>query len=610
MKPLGLLVIIGVLLAACQASQDALRIGVRPDTERMVLAQMVRQVIEGNSSVPVQMVDCQDWIDCAGKLLGKEVDITIGYSGTGYMFRRHLTASQKGSFEEVRKLYEPSDIQWLGPFGFDNAFLLVVSNDKAKTVDLKRISDLNKMKDGVKITAPSSYVRRPVDGLPGLLRHYGIKMRGKVLVIDDSFRRLLALHEGRADVAIVSRTDGALRDVSFTSLKDNRHFYPKYEAAILTRKDVLITHPKLREILQPLKGKVSKDIMQGLNYQVKIEGLNPSLAAHRFLRNLKIVAREPISQSRKPELIIAMDERGRFGGLTTFLVRVVREVFPDHHVVLQPSEDAVEDVGQGKARLAVIGANRLVPITKGQLYSTRDNRIEAVAVLETGYLHVLRRRNDRSVKDPLAGKIGVPLQGSDRAQLALSVLSEAQKENVVYGETSELVEKVKNKTLDAALIFHLLGDKTIQEALGDKKLVLRAVSSRLENLPQYLIPVRIPRGTYPRQTKGLQTLGVQIVIAGPSPKITPGPLGGGPGGALLPQNPPVTIEQANALAQAIGNLEPPDPMVPSVWLRTLVQGPGTKEGESEHDFHDTSLNIAILAFLGWLGLLLIRRSPR
>ena len=72
----------------------------------------------------------------------------------------------------------------------------------------------------------------------------------------------------------------------------------------------------------------------------------------------------------------------------------------------------------------------------------------------------------------------------------------------------------------------------------------------------------IPSGTYPGQTEVVDTVGIQIVIAGPSPITSPGPLGGGPATALLTQNPPITLEQANALAQAIGNMEPPDPMLP------------------------------------------------
>ena len=609
MKTFGLFLALGLLTAACQPSQGTLTIGLQPKTELAVLAQMVRQMIESNTNVRVHMVDCRDWVDCAGLMVAGQVDVIVDYSGTGYLFRRHQASSPEGTFDQVRKLYQPLGLQWLGPFGFNNTFLLVVPNDKARTLALKSIADLSKIKGGVKITAPSSYVRRPVDGLPGLLRHYGLNMRGEALLIEDPFDRLLALHEGRADVAIVSTTDGALRDVSFTSLEDTLHFYPKYEAAVVTRTDVTESHPQLLEILDQLTGKVSKNIIQDLNYQVEIEGLNPELAAHRFLRESKFVVREPLSQSRKLELIIAMDEPERLGGLTTFAVRVVREVFPDHHVVLQQTEDAVEAVGQGKARLALVGADRLIPVKKGQLFGDRDNRIEAVAVLETGYLHILRRRNEGSVKDALAGKLGVPQRGSERAQLTVEILSEVQKKPVVYAGTTELVEQVKTKELDAALIFHVLGDGTMQEALADEQLVLHALPPGLDHLPPYFTPVRIPSGTYPGQTEVVDTVGIQIVIAGPSPITSPGPLGGGPGAALLTRNPPISIEQANALAQAIGNMEPPDPILPSVWLRSVVQGPGTSEATTGHDLLDTGLNIAILVFLGWLGVLLIRRPP-
>ena len=66
----------------------------------------------------------------------------------------------------------------------------------------------------------------------------------------------------------------------------------------------------------------------------------------------------------------------------------------------------------------------------------------------------------------------------------------------------------------------------------------------------------------------------------------------------------------NALAQAIGNMEPPDPILPSVWLRSLVHGPSTSEVTTDHDLLDTGLNLAIIVFLGWLGVILLRRPPR
>jgi hypothetical protein len=118
--------------------------------------------------------------------------------------------------------------------------------------------------------------------------------------------------------------------------------------------------------------------------------------------------------------------------------------------------------------------------------------------------------------------------------------------------------------------------------------------------------VRIPHGTYPEQADKIDTVGIQVVLAGPSPSIIAGPLGGGPAAALLTQNLPLSVEQADALAKAIGNPEPPDPILPSVWVRSLVDSQDTGKLTTGQNLLDTTLNIGIILFLSWLGVLVIR----
>ncbi len=145
------------------------------------------------------------------------------------------------------------------------------------------------------------------------------------------------------------------------------------------------------------------------------------------------------------------------------------------------------------------------------------------------------------------------------------------------------------------------------QALSDKNLTLHSLpNGLLNNLPSYLSSVRIPSGSYPGQAGEIDTVGVQVVLAGPSPSFAPGPLGGGPAAALLTQNPPLTVEQANALAKAIGNPEPPDPILPSVWVRSLEDFQETGKLTAGQNLLDTTLNIGIIVFLGWLGVLVIR----
>jgi glycine betaine/choline ABC-type transport system substrate-binding protein len=607
MKGWRLLIGLSLLAAACQPGPNPLSIGVPPQTEQAIVAQMARHLIESTTKVPVQLVECQNTYDCAGGLMAERIDFIVEYSGSGYIFQRHMASTHEGSLAEVQKLYESLDFQWLDVLGFENGYLLVVDGAKAKSLGLQTITDLNTLERGVRIAASNSYFRRPVDGLPALLRHYGIRLRGEALLIDDSFKRLLALHNGLTDVAIFGATDGALRNLPLTVLTDNLDFYPRYDAAMVTLNDTVNTHPQVIEALGRLKGQLTPEIMQGLNYRVDIEGFSPETVAYRFLRDTKLVETDPLFVSRKAEMIIALDSLERFGGLRTFVVRVVREVFPDHHVILSQTENAVEAVVQGKARLAIIGADRFFPQTKGQLFGKRDNRIEAAAVLGSVDLHLIRR-GEQAAESVLSGKIGVGKLGSENAGLASSILQTVKKEPTVFALNDELIERVKNKEIDAALIFTISGVEHMAQALTDQNLTLHSLPKGLiKNLPPYFSPVRIPSETYPGQAGEIDTVGVQIVLAGPSPSFSAGPQAGGPAGALLTKNLPLTAEQAYALAKAIGILEPPDPLLPSVWVRSLVETQETGKLTAGQNLLDTTLNIGILLFLGWLGVLVMRR---
>jgi hypothetical protein len=309
-------------------------------------------------------------------------------------------------------------------------------------------------------------------------------------------------------------------------------------------------------------------------------------------------------------MIIAVDEPEQVGGMRTFVVRVVRDVFPDHRITVTTTENAVEAVVQGKARLAIIGANRFFPETEGQKFEKRDKRIEAAAVLDTAYLHILRRTDAPSLENVLDGKIGVGLPGTSRARLASLILRAANKKPTIFAGNKELIQQVENAEIDAALIFELSGDADINEALAKGTLSLQGIPQDFEILAPFLPPVRIPGGTYARQTEPVDTVGLQIVLASPSPNIDPGPLGGGPAAALLMQNPPLSVEQARALAQAIGNPEPPDPILPSVWMRSVIDAHEVGEGTFGENLLDTSLNVGILVFLAWIGMLVIQRPTR
>ncbi len=69
-------------------------------------------------------------------------------------------------------------------------------------------------------------------------------------------------------------------------MKDDKNYFPNYEAGIVIRQEVLTKYPKLEKLLIELKGKISTEKMQELNYEVEINQKSPAEVAAAFLQNL------------------------------------------------------------------------------------------------------------------------------------------------------------------------------------------------------------------------------------------------------------------------------------------------------------------------------------
>jgi len=70
------------------------------------------------------------------------------------------------------------------------------------------------------------------------------------------------------DMAAANATDGQLSVLDVTVLRDDRHYFPPYQAALVVRADTLAAHPGLRATLNQLAGRLSDSVMRNLNYQV------------------------------------------------------------------------------------------------------------------------------------------------------------------------------------------------------------------------------------------------------------------------------------------------------------------------------------------------------
>ena len=580
-------------LAGCQA-EAPVRVGAKGFTEQRILAQVLAARLE-QAALQVDVLECGDTYACQHALRNGRLDMMVEYTGTGLHFAGAPPGA--GDLAQLRALYAPFGVDWLVPLGFDNTYAVVVRADRA----WRRIEDLSVVK-GLRIAVPREYLRRPRDGLNALASRHGLDLVSEPVVVESPGGRYAALLDGRADAAIGYGTDGAIADLGLRVLDDANNFFPAYDAVVIARKDALKARPALAKAVQPLAGTLDLRRMRALNAAVQIEGRDPGVVARRFLVAQKLLDAAKVADKR-PELRVTVHRDDDLEPFLRVAHEAVRIAFPDRPVSVAIHAEPARRVRNGDARMAVLGAERFFrPRRLGK--KPRDERVEAVAVLGTRALHVVRRSGDEGT--PLAGRLGVPVAGSGAARIVDAVLDGAVRPTV-RAEVPALLKAVRDKSIDGALFMAEVGDTRIKTAFGDPGLVLRPMAGWLDAgkaaRHPYLRPARIRPGAYPNQATATETIEAQVLLAGPRAS---GAGGGGPAAALPASATPLAAAEVKALAEATKVPEAPDPALPSAWHRTSAMPVARGQAGSVLDL---VLNALAIVFTIWLVRVVVARKP-
>jgi glycine betaine/choline ABC-type transport system substrate-binding protein len=172
------------------------------------------------------------------------------------------------------------------PLGFNNSFELAIPRSMAYSHNIWTISDLATISQDLIIGGAPEFMRRN-DGLPNLKLIYDLTFKEELFI--DHADRYRAISEGEIQVTEVFMTDGALLSYDLFVLDDDRSFFPPYQGVIITREEILDSHPQLRNLLGALSGIITDAVMRNLNYRVDILGESPQYVAESFLKENNLI---------------------------------------------------------------------------------------------------------------------------------------------------------------------------------------------------------------------------------------------------------------------------------------------------------------------------------
>jgi glycine betaine/choline ABC-type transport system substrate-binding protein len=129
------------------------------------------------------------------------------------------------------------------------------------------------------------FLQRP-DGLPGLLATYHLPLDGTPKSMDLGLL-YRALQQNQVDMVAASATDGMLSVLDVQVLRDDRRYFPPYQAAVVVRAESIAAHPGMRAALDQLTGKLTATAMRNLNYQLDGKHRPAAEVARQWLAGLK-----------------------------------------------------------------------------------------------------------------------------------------------------------------------------------------------------------------------------------------------------------------------------------------------------------------------------------
>lgn len=270
---IALLVIVVALAAGCGsrgAAQVTLKVGSKDFTEEFILGEMYALLLEDAGFKVERRFNLGGTPVAHAALVKGDIDLYPEYTSTGLLtvLKKAPIADAKAVLEEVRKSYKDQfNLEWLEPASFNNTQALATTKDVSDKYGVKTYTDVAGKAGELRLGGPAEFAERE-DGIKGLQKAYGGFQFKEFKQLGTGSLRYEALKNGQVDVVVAFGTDGQISGLGLVLLKDDKSFYPVYQAAPVVRADAMEKNPKIAEALNKLAPVLTDEIMAGLNWQV------------------------------------------------------------------------------------------------------------------------------------------------------------------------------------------------------------------------------------------------------------------------------------------------------------------------------------------------------
>ncbi|MBL1076810.1 glycine betaine ABC transporter substrate-binding protein [Nocardia sp. 2] len=265
----------------------AITVGSKDFTEQNILGYIIEFALSAAGANVRDLTNIQGSNSVRDAQLHGQIDISYEYTGTGwinYLGNETPIPDEVAQFEAVRDAdLAAHGIVWVNMAPMNNTYAIATTPQTGVTT-ISGYAALVAADPNAAATCVGTEFNVRRDGFPGLTAKYGIDA-GRVpkQIVQDAIVYQAVADARQCRFGSVAATDGRIPALGLQLLRDDLGFFPKYNAALVMRKDFADAHPQVATILAPISELLTNESITELNRQVDVDGREPAEVARDWM---------------------------------------------------------------------------------------------------------------------------------------------------------------------------------------------------------------------------------------------------------------------------------------------------------------------------------------
>jgi osmoprotectant transport system substrate-binding protein len=258
-------------------------------SENIILGEMIGLIFKAAGAEVLDRTNLPGSISAREAIINGDADAMYEYTGTAwitYLGHAEPIPEAQKQWAAVKREDAAMGVSWLPKSTLNNTYALGINKANNKKYRLRTLSDVaalaKRKRSAVTICVENEFAARD-DGLVGMKKAYGMRLPAGNIKKMDAGIIYTQVSKGACLLGEVFTTDGRIKAQQLDVLRDDKHFFPVYDAAPVLHTATLKKHPEIAKLLDPLSKRLNTAVARELNAKVDVAGQDPHTVAKDWL---------------------------------------------------------------------------------------------------------------------------------------------------------------------------------------------------------------------------------------------------------------------------------------------------------------------------------------